>query len=311
MRAWLVLGAIACQDGQLAARSEPPTAEIVSHVEGELVAEGPVDVVGLVSDSFTRPEDLFVTWRNDGRAMCGSEPTSDGRAPCRFVFLPGPTEIALEVRDPDGLTAGHNLTLQVLPADDPGVPNEPPACAIVQPSDGDVLRVDEDLRLEATGTDDKPDRLQYFWSSDRNGAIDIDLVPSDGEIVSIARQLDSGSHLIELRVTDEQGETCRETVQVTLGFLPDLQWVGPQPGDVVASPATLELRATDPDEPPPGLLVSIVSDQDGFVWSGHPAVDGMVTVVRELSPGPHVLTLFAQDSTGLSRQVAASIQIAP
>lgn len=303
----LPLVLLACNNGTLAARSAPPTATIVSHVEGQRVAPGLVTLTGVAADPFTRASDLRVVWRLDEQAWC-TDPPDEGTTTCELQLLEGWHTVQLEVTDPDGEQATATVNLEAAPLVEG---NQPPTCAILEPADGAALRVDMPVRLVGQVGDDQPlGMLSARWSSDQVGLL-VEGPPSGtGETVTSASQLPTGPHVLTLDVVDADGAPCRDVVLVTLGYAPDLRWTAPTAGATVpaAGPILLTWVATDPDEAPPGLDLVLSSDRDGQLWTGQPAIDGTVQVTLPgLSAGSHTLTVQAIDSDGLQREVTLSL----
>lgn len=72
--------------------------------------------------------------------------------------------------------------------------------------------------------------------------------------------------------------------------------------DLEDEPRTLPVwisgEASDADQPASTLVCSLISDQDGLLWTGNPGPDGEIGWEGELSDGQHVVLLSAVDAEG-------------
>jgi len=184
--------------------------------------------------------------------------------------------------------------------------NAPPTAAILSPQDG--LTVDENIAITFEGRvsdDGDPLDLEIQWLSDKDGELSTSVVPDpDGRVELVTANLSDGNHAISLRVVDAQGEQGAASIQVTINDLPDppdIEITAPTNGD----PPTLEgedyeFRAVveDAQDEPTELEVVFVSDVDGFLCEGTPALDGVVACLAEPSVGAHRITAEVEDTDG-------------
>ncbi len=101
---------VACEsDKSLTVQNPAPTADIISHDDGDEILEGFVITLrGLVSDSNHSSEELTTSWEINGEYVCEDViPDADGETSCEVVFTPDDTEIKLLVVDGEGKGLGE------------------------------------------------------------------------------------------------------------------------------------------------------------------------------------------------------------
>jgi hypothetical protein len=94
--------------------------------------------------------------------------------------------------------------------------NTPPTASIYSPLEGHIMEESESLLLSAMGSSDaEDDELDIMWVITSQGAI---MDKSDEPETRI--QLPPGSYVIQLIVSDDDGDTDRAQVNVTVEALP-------------------------------------------------------------------------------------------
>ena len=93
---------VACDsDKSLTVQNPAPTADIISHDDGDEILEGfVITLTGLVSDSNHTPDQLTTTWVVNGEIVCENViPDEGGGTSCDVVFTTDDTDITLQVKD--------------------------------------------------------------------------------------------------------------------------------------------------------------------------------------------------------------------
>lgn len=205
--------------------------------------------------------------------------------------------------------------------------NTPPAASIVSPVDGEIVEGGEVIELVGLASDPQDDgpALRVQWSSNLQDPTELGADPPDidGNIVQYVSGLVEGTHVITLKVFDVDESSASDSVQITVGDVPDAdpEPEGTPPQVLLASPGegeefvftqtvTFIGAVSDAEQAADTLAVSLVSIPDGLLWEGVAAADGRVDVdVSTLSIGDHVVTLKATDSDGNSTEDTVSLII--
>lgn len=181
--------------------------------------------------------------------------------------------------------------------------NSPPSVAITAPSNGASYMEGAAIGFSGSATDPEDGTLssRLTWSSNRDGFL--------GSGASVTRVLSVGTHSIEARVTDSDGQTASRQITVTVNPPPNSA-----PTVTIAAPAnntsvqagtslTFSGSAADAEE---GTLTS------RLVWNS--SLDGPMgmggSVTRALSAGTHTVTAAVSDSAGLSGSAWITVNVA-
>ena len=304
--ATLVLGACT-PDSTLSITNSLPTAQIVSHAEGEQLVEGyAVTFRGTGYDPDDGPDELTATWWMAGEELCpGAVLSEQGMSECTAV-VPLAAELAtssvavdLELTDSFGAVDVTSVDLRL-------VSSEAPQVLILEPADGGLAYADQELVLEGTASDDLDNAslLVATWESDLDGLLETLAVAVDGSILTTA-YLSPGTHTLSLHVEDTVSQVGSDSVSLevfetntapTCAITAPADGAAGSPEDAVAFTALLD----DAEEGPLGLSATWWSDLDGSLGSGSPDSTGLLSAtLAGLSEGTHTLRLDVSDSAGL------------
>lgn len=289
---------LACSDQKLGTFNGEPSAEILSHQDGDAVVEGDtVGFRGAVSDPDDVNSTLHYAWYLGDTLACEGAPDDDGTTRCDLLIPAEATSVLLEVHDPDGASASDKVDLAV-------VPLRAPTVTLVAPASGAHLYTDLPVDLSATATDadDAADTLSYTWTSSAGGTLPSGTVAADGSLTDVSFLVE-GTQTLTVTVTDDDGNTGNAEVGVTVGppNTPPVVTVDtPQDGDIVRLGDELVLTgsAVDADQAEDTLAVSWSSDLDGALGASTPTTDGQVSLRVTPSAGTHRLSLSATDELG-------------
>jgi len=186
--------------------------------------------------------------------------------------------------------------------------NGPPECAITSPADaGSTVYVDEAVAfsVEASDGGTTPSLLGFAWTSDLGDTLPEGNLNDDGEHAFATDDLSPGAHTITATVTDPDGESCVDTVPVTVlaGDPPTIEIDTPRSDGFyyVDRPLTLRSTVADTEDDPTDLRVFwAVEDGEGLAEGLEPDVEGVTTIEREFEVGTHVLEARVVDTHGNS-----------
>ena len=114
--------------------------------------------------------------------------------------------------------------------------NNEPQCEITQPTSGRSSIFGQNISYSGTATDEDINNslLSVVWESNQDGVFDSTAANSAGEMTVVYNGLSVGNHIITLRVEDEVGGLCTDTVNIAVGTAPSLTLTAPLTGDVVS-----------------------------------------------------------------------------
>ena len=288
-----------------------PTATIASPVaDGVYYSDQLLTFRGTVADAEDDAEALSAWWEDGATRLDAVEatPTSAGEV-LGYATLPeGPHALELHVLD----SAGNEGIATVLV--DVGPPNSAPTCSIVAPTDGGASEDGErvDFAAAVGDADVAADRLTVEWSSDKDGVIGTSTPDTDGSVDFATSSLSVNAHRITLRVTDEVGATCTQSIGWTVGTAPTISLETPTPDELVNAGDNLMFSAlvTDNEDVASDLTVTWESSLDGVIYEGPPDSTGLAQFIdSSLSIGDHVLTVTVTDTTGLFATALGSFTV--
>lgn len=288
-----------------------PTATIASPVaDGVYYSDQLLTFRGTVADAEDDAETLSAWWEDGATRLDAVEatPTSAGEV-LGYATLPeGPHALELHVLD----SAGNEGIATVLI--DVGPPNSGPTCSIVAPTDGGASEDGERVDFAAAVGDAEvtADRLTVEWSSDKDGVVGNSTPDTDGSVDFATSTLSVNAHRITLRVTDEVGATCTQSIGWTVGTAPTITLETPTPDELVNAGDNLMYSAlvTDNEDVASDLTVTWESSLDGVIYEGPPDSTGLAQFIdSSMSVGDHVLTVTVTDTTGLFATALGSFTV--
>ena len=197
----LVAFVLACQNDTVIEKQEnvAPSVLIVSHSDGMIALDGYSERMrATVSDENHDFDELSVAWYVDETLMCDWATVSPGGdASCDIQFFEGNSSVIVQVSDPVGAGAIHEIAVNVEPTASPEV-------EIVTPDGVGNLYNDQLVSLSATVSDTEDDAqdLIVSWSSSLDGELSIEgLVTSSGEVSDYV-YLTEGNHALQVHVED-------------------------------------------------------------------------------------------------------------
>ena len=102
-----------------------------------------------------------------------------------------------------------------------------------------------------------PTELTTLWSSDKDGELGVGTVNSAGELTFSYANLTANEHIITLRVEDEVGAACQDTIVVFVGTTPVVSVLNPSSGSVVAVGDSVMFEGTVTDQESQGNQLSV------------------------------------------------------
>lgn len=303
----------ACSDASLTKTNSIPTAEITYPADQANLLEGYPQVLrGIVGDSNHNFEDVLSTWLVDGQEVCSDVvPDQGGLSVCTTSFSLGNSEIALEVRDPDGASDTDYKTIVV-------VPTEAPIAEILEPTTGGLYYADRLITLHGIISDAEEASvdLQFTWESNIDGVLEGNFAQADSQGVILgASMLSAGEHFLRLHVVDSSGKDSRDSVTISVldtNTAPICSIDYPIDGSIVASdqPLVFSGHVFDAQIPSTELHVQWSSDVDGILHGATVQADGSVLLaVSQLQVGTHTITLEATDESNLRCSEHISITV--
>gem|GEM_PF-1751894 len=200
----------------------PPDALIVSPVNsGVYYTDTLISFAAEVADQEDSPSELVLSWESSLEGVLPLEMTADsiGFASGSTALSVGEHDIRLSVTDTAGNIVSDNVQIVVQEV------NERPSCEINAPQDGASFTLGAMVLFEANAQDvNIPfDQLIVEWYSDKDAPL-IDGVPlgnsvpssTDGSLSFATTDLSQNIHTISMVVTDDQGETCTDSVLVSI-----------------------------------------------------------------------------------------------
>ena len=152
-----------CSEAAVTKFNTPPSASITSHTDGDTVLEATtIELRGTVGDPNHALDELSVIWLIDERTVCTDSATDRaGLVTCSHRFEPGSSDVALEVRDPDGGSAVARVALTVQAT-------EAPEVRITDPNADTRLYAGQVFAMQGMVHDaeDDPSQLTITWETD-------------------------------------------------------------------------------------------------------------------------------------------------
>ena len=197
----------------------------------------------------------------------------------------------------------HNETRVAVFIPDPDFVLSALTALIVSPANDAIFQVIESIAFNGRGDDPEDGALtgdSLVWSSDLDGEL------GTGETFNL--QLSAGDHVISLDITDSEGNTEEESVNIIVGGQ------NQPPTAIISSPVEGEVFLTSDsisfsglgDDPEDGALADNslvwVSNLDGGLGTG-------AQITASLNAGDHVIALDVTDSDGVMVNAFVSITV--
>lgn len=187
--------------------------------------------------------------------------------------------------------------------------NTAPTVSIVSPLDGDAVEPGALVEFYGVARDSQEPstKLQISWTSSIDGVFDTTAADADGDLLVATNSLSPGAHVITLTAVDSRGDSGTQSISLQVGDVTNVQGaptviiVNPDPGEQIgaSTPVTLLATVADDLDAPESLIIEIVDDPDGVVWTGYPSATGTIEAqFAAHTLGLHDLVVNALDSEG-------------
>lgn len=297
-----VLVLAGCQDQGVKPVNGQPSAAITFPDDGGVVdAEVPVLLSGVVGDVDDRVDQLSVRWTVDGAEICAPAPDASGLVSCEVTLDEGGHDLKLAVTDPAGAVATDAVSVTASRG-------EPPEAVLRSPEEGAVYAYGTAVVLEGQVTDAETpaEALVVRWEEPAGTELPIAAEPDSSGTVTALYTFEPGTHLLTLRVTDEDGLEDTAAVSFTVepeDTPPSCLVTAPADGSTFdfGEPVTLQAWVADAETAPTLLDIAWSSDREGPLGSSVADSAGVASLTTSaLTPGPHVVTLAVTDAAGQS-----------
>ena len=265
---------------------------------------------GFVSDVEDELSDLTITWKSsvDGVLDLSTEPNGDGRVEDTSLLSVGEHDISLHVVDSQGKESSTEVRITVVAT------NTVPSCSINSPENLAAAAYGQTLSFEGLVSDVESgmENLAVTWSSDKDGILGGGFPFQDGSVNLALSSLSLNTHLISLRVEDNAGGVCIDTLLVSVTSPPNIIIASPSQSSTynLGESITFSAQVSDPQDPPDLLKVHWESSVDGVFSVKSPNNNGAVSFpYAQLSPGQHTITATVEDIVGLQVSESRSVFI--
>ncbi|MEC7987613.1 MAG: hypothetical protein VX278_20770 [Myxococcota bacterium] len=291
--------------------TQAPTATIVSPQSAETYyADQLILFSAIIQDAEDAASDLQYIWESsvDGVLPSTIAPETNGELEDYLYLSPGQHAISLTVTDSSAKTTTESLTILV------GGPNSDPYCEITNPVNGDSFIYGQNVVFEGIGTDDDINNslLSATWSSSEDGVLNSEPPNTLGEFNFAYEALSPGAHTITLRLEDDVGAICTDTVLINVNTAPSLSLTSPIAGEIFAQSESILFQGTisDSEDVLSDISFSWFSSIDGiFSTQGSDSSGSVSLSYSDLSSGMHDITVTATDSGGLTAIQSLNIRI--
>jgi hypothetical protein len=177
----------------------------------------------------------------------------------------------------------------------------PPEATIVSPANGAQVREGASLELLGSVSDaeTEPEALVVRWFAEADVVCEGVAPDTTGLVRCATRVFARTTYTLEVRDGDGGTATATVTVEVDDAQPPTAVIAAPPDGSTVSGVAVELAGLVDDDlDPAPTLRVWWASDVDGVLAEPTAGPEGLVSANVALSGGPHVLTLWVEDTLG-------------
>lgn len=208
---WLLL--VAC-GSEPAPVGGPPVVSILTPVSGQVVGEGPVELLGAVSDPDGVDDIASVRWSSSlaGELVAGEAALPDeGYSRAQVLLTAGVHQLVLQATDTSGATTEAQLELSV-------VGDGTPTVMFVQPAAGSVFFQGDDIDVlaQVASHEHAADELSVALSVQHEGGswrpIEHSGPTASGEVTAELNRLPRGDFALRLEVSDAEGDSSTATV---------------------------------------------------------------------------------------------------
>jgi formylglycine-generating enzyme required for sulfatase activity len=291
--------------------TQAPSAKLVFPVaDGSYYSDQLITFKGMFSDEEDEAALLTGFWESnvEGALELNTTPDTSGEIEDFGYLSAGQHAISLHVEDTTGKTAAESVIITV------GGPNNIPSCDITEPADSSAAVIGDMVVFRGLASDlDIPSTsLAIEWASDKDGSLGEGTVNSAGELSLPYADLSSDTHAITLRVADEVGAECFDSIIFSVGTPPHLTLSSPVDGEIYSLGDSIPFYAeiSDPEDQPSEVSLEWSSDIDGSLSSQPSNSSGVAQFSKStLSAGTHNLTVTAQDTTGLTSDAVVSFRV--
>ncbi|MCB0494722.1 MAG: tandem-95 repeat protein [Cyclobacteriaceae bacterium] len=216
-------------------------------------------------------------------------------------LVEGTYEFQLQVTDNDGNVATDQVSLTVLPAvvNQPPVANAGPDKTITLPTNS--------LNLSGSGTDSDGSIATYLWTKQSGPAATL---TNTGLATLSLSNLVEGSYVFRLTVTDDDGATNYDEVNVTVNPVstnqsPSVNTGSDQTVNLPTNTINLTGVASDPD----GTIVTYAWTKVSGPTSTFVNADKATVTVNNLVAGTYVFQLMVTDNGGATASDAVQVTV--
>lgn len=227
----LLTSLLACGvDSDLKRINADPEVEIQSPAEGAAVRQPDPVVIAAVLGDDQPINDLTVRWRLDEEAWVPAELLEDGTILAELdsaALAVGEHRIEVNAQDLDGGAATDQAWFTL------GGPVGAPTVEILTPAEGDEFQLGEIIPFSGQASDASTpaEGLVFEWSTDLQPG-PWPAVSSGGLSNWITADLIAGVHTVTLTVTDADGDSGTDQIQITV-VDGSVTPVPPEPGDLI------------------------------------------------------------------------------
>ena len=226
----LILLAACTPDSEINRLKIAPEVAITNPAPLEVIhRDGAYLFTGTAVDEWDPPEAVAIQWALDqGTPVSAPSPDAEGNVEWSLDLTGldlGEHLVELIATDSDGEEGRVGVIWQL------AGPLSAPTVTITAPNDGDLFPPGEEIAFRGEAVDEATpaDQLVFVWASSVDGTLP-GALSGGGETALFVDDLSPGTHQITLEVTDSDGDTGQDSIQVTVGEVEE-----PSPGDLVFS----------------------------------------------------------------------------